>query len=281
MFIAALGIAVRFGAAGLIVGLFCLRTLPRMTKSEVWQGAGLAFFGGIGILLQMDGIAYTAASTSAFLTQFYCLLIPLWVAWRKRRWPSAGILAGSLLVLSGVAVLSGVDWTRLTLGRGEGETLLGAVFFAGQILWLEKPEFARNRTANFSFVMFLGTAVLVLPVAVVYAPSAEACVRAFADGAVLTMLGLLIVCCTLGSYLLMNTWQKHVSAVEAGLIYCFEPLFASLFAVFLPEWLSAFAALNYANEKVTGRLLIGGLLILGANVLIQLEAARAANRESS
>jgi drug/metabolite transporter (DMT)-like permease len=273
MFLSALGVTVRFAIAGIVLALISIRTLGQITRAEIRQGAGLAFFGGVGILLQMDGLAYTKASTSAFLTQFYCLLLPIWVACRKREWPSAGIFLGSILVLTGVAVLSDVEWP-FRIGRGEAETLLASAFFTGQILLLEKPEFAQNRTQNFSVVMLLGTALLIAPVAVISAPSLQTCVRAYADVSVQVMVGVLIVVCTLVAYLLMNGWQKHVTATQAGLIYCFEPLAASLFAVFLPAWLSGFASINYANEQVTPRLLIGGALILGANVLIQLEATR-------
>ena len=83
-----------------------------------------------------------------------------------------------------------------------------------------------------------------------------------------------MLACTLAAYSLMNYWQPHVSATEAGLIYCVEPIFASLLAGFLPGWLSQFAAIDYANEKLTRQLVIGGSLITVANVLIQLEAWR-------
>ena len=82
-FAAMLAVA-RFGIAGIIIALLSIRTLRRITRLELQQGLGLGFFGGLGILLQMDGLAHTSASTSAFLTQFYCLVIPVWVAWRKR-----------------------------------------------------------------------------------------------------------------------------------------------------------------------------------------------------
>ena len=278
IFLAALGVAVRFGAGALILGAFSFRSLSQTTRSEFRQGAGLAFFGGVGILLQMDGLAHTAASTSAFLTQFYCLLIPIWVAWRKRAWPSATIMIASVLVLSGVAVLSGVDWRDVTIRRGEAETLLGAVFFSGQILWLERPEFAQNRTLHFSFVMLLGTALLVLPVAIACAPGAAVPLRVHQSMPVLGIIGVLIVCCTLGAYLLMNAWQKFVTAPEAALIYCFEPLFASVFALFLPGWLSVFAGVSYDNESLNNQLLLGGGLILIANILIQVQAVTASRR---
>ena len=40
------------------------------------------------------------------------------------------------------------------LGRGELETLVASVFFMGQILWLERPEFTGNRMLPVTAVMF-------------------------------------------------------------------------------------------------------------------------------
>jgi hypothetical protein len=58
------------------------------------------------------------------------------------------------------------------------------------------------------------------------------------------------------------------------LIYCVEPLFTAAFAAFLPGLLSAFAAVQYPNERLTKDLVIGGALITVANILIQVEAWR-------
>src|SRR2546430_9615229 len=48
------------------------------------SGVILGIFAATGMLFQNDGLQFTAASTSAFLTQFYAILIPVWVAWRGR-----------------------------------------------------------------------------------------------------------------------------------------------------------------------------------------------------
>jgi len=77
--------------------------------------------------------------------------------------------------------------------------------------------------------------------------------------------------CTLGSFILMNTWQPKITATEAGLIYCIEPLFASLLALFLPALLAGWGGFSYPNERLTWHLLLGGGLITAANVLLQLK----------
>jgi drug/metabolite transporter (DMT)-like permease len=87
-------------------------------------------------------------------------------------------------------------------------------------------------------------------------------------------LGLTIVLtlvCTLGAYGLMNTWQPKITATEAGLIYCVEPVFGSVMALFLPALFSVWVGINYPNETATWTLLIGGGLITAANILIQLK----------
>jgi drug/metabolite transporter (DMT)-like permease len=270
---AALCVACRFGAAAVLMLLWCARTLNRLTRLEVWQGAVLGGFGSAGLLLQMDGLAYTSASTSAFLTQCYALLIPLWVARADRRWPSAVVMASCLMVVAGVAVLSKIDWQTLRLGRGEMETLASSVMFTGQILWLQRPVFSRNNANHFSLVMFTVMALCPLPVVGLTAQQPADCLRAYSSGATLGMLAVLVLPCTLGGYLLMNHWQPRVSATQAGLIYCVEPVFASLTALFVPAWLSRWADISYANERVGINLLTGGGLITAANILIQVHQA--------
>jgi drug/metabolite transporter (DMT)-like permease len=273
-FLTAWLIAARFVVAAAVLLVWTLPTLRRITRSELWQGSGLALFGGIGLLFQVDGLAYTAATTSAFLTQFYCLLIPLWVALTQRRRPEAVVVASTLLVLLGVAILARLDWRDLRLGRGEAETLLSTVFFAAQMLWLERPCFAGNRTSHISLVMFAGSIVLFAPALVWTAPTAGAVLEAGRSWVVAACMGVLGLGCTLLAYGLMNHWQPRVTATEAGLLYCTEPLFASLFALCLPGWFSAWAGIQYPNEVVTPHLIAGGGAITLANVLIQLPALR-------
>ena len=270
-FLAAVALVFRFGLAALVVAGFAARTLPRLTRRELSQGLGLGVFGGAGMFLQFDGLNYTAASTSAFLTNCYCVILPVIVAVRLRRLPSRTVAVCSGLVLAGMAVLAELDPKTLRLGRGELETLGSAGFFAAQIFWLERPAFHRNRTAHATLVMFATIAALgavALGVNGRGAPVREA-VAACASGPVLGCLLALTLLCTLVTFTLMNHWQRHVGATAAGLIYCAEPVWTSLFALFLPALLGAWTAVDYPNEHLTVRLLVGGGLITVANVLIQ------------
>lgn len=268
-FITGSALTIRFSIAAVLMLLWTFRTLPRMSGLEVRQGVGLGIFAAGGMLFQMDGLAYTSASTSAFLTQCYCVLLPVIVMIRDRKRPTASIVACSLVVMLGVAILADVDWTSISLGRGEWETLVGSVLFTGQILWLERPNFSQNRVQHCSLVMFAVIALICFPVGFLTAKQMGDWAVVYSSWAAVFYQMILIVCCTMVALVLMNRWQRHVASTEAGLIYCSEPVFASLFALFMPVWLADVGGIEYPNEQLTWSLVAGGGLITLANVFLQ------------
>lgn len=277
-FLASVSLAVRFGLAALIVGLWQFPRLLKLTRSELWQGVGLGFFGGAGMLFQVDGIMDTPASTSAFLTQCYCIFIPIWVGWHGRVRPNVSLVLSCVMVLTGVSILADIHWSQLRAGRGEVETIVGSVFFTGQILWLQRPMFSENRSMPVSFVMFALISLSFVPIALITGGGLGSCVAAFGTMPSLAIISFLAVTCTVISYGIMNEWQPHLPATEAALIYCCEPVFASLFALFLPAWLSRMCHIHYANEVVGWRLLAGGGLITAANLLVMWRVTSAPNK---
>ena len=221
------------------------------------------------MVLQADALAYTAASTSAFLTQAYCIILPLWACLRLRKRPATRVIISTLLVLIGGAILAGLRPDHFKLGRGEIETLGAAFLFTFQILALENPRYRGNRGLPVTFVMFLGIAILLLPVTLLTAPTLASCFTVGASTQAFVMIATLALFCSVGGYLLMNIWQPRVSATEAGLIYTSEPVFTAIFALFLPSLLGSFIGSRYENETLSNTLLIGGSLILAANLLMQ------------
>jgi drug/metabolite transporter (DMT)-like permease len=71
------------------------------------------------------------------------------------------------------------------------------------------------------------------------------------------VLALTLLSTVLATYL-MSTYQPRVSASRAALIYLLEPVFASTLSVLI------------GHDAVTGRLLLGGSLILGGNAVAEL-----------
>lgn len=273
-FITAWSVAPRFIIAGAILAVFVGPRLGGLTRLEFKQGTGIAFFLALGLFFQVNGLQHTSASVSAFLTQVYVVLIPLYFAVKWRRWPRFIVMAACALVLGGIAILARIDFGDLRLGRGEIETLLGSVFFTGQILWIERPRFAANDPMRMTFVMFAWLAIVATAAAAMLAPDMSALMVPWSNPGWLGLTLVLALVCTLFCFAAMNRWQPHITSTEAGLIYCLEPVSASVLALFLPGIVSTLTGAGYANEQITWHLVAGGALITTANLMIVLRKPR-------
>lgn len=263
-------LAWRFLAAGLLLAAILGRRLLGTTAGEVRQAAELAALSAIALVLQMDSMAYTSASSSAFLAQGYAILLPLWIAVATRRMPHPLIWLSVLLVLAGSAVLGGVDAGALGFGRGELEAVGSAIAFTLQILVVESPRHAGNQPWRMSALSFLFTGLLMLVPAAILAPQAASLLAPLHHGGALSCLALLVLLPTLGGTGLMFAFQGGVGAVTAGVLYCSLPVFAALAAMFAPALLSDLLGIAYADEQLHAGLLLGGALIVGAVVLAQI-----------
>lgn len=264
-------ICLRSLMAAAVLLLWKPQLLRRMTREEVRQGLLLGLIGGLGLVLQADGLAHTSASTSAFLTQAYCVILPMWHCFSRRIAPEWRLVFCTGLVLWGISILSGFNWRTLHMGRGEWETLGAAAAFTFQIILLERPRYRENRAMPVTLLMFLGFAAWSAPVAMMAAPQLGDLWRVVASPAAVAHLGVLALACTVFAYGIMNLWQPKVSATEAGLIYCIEPVCAAVYALFLPGILSRWTGVSYPDEILTSTLISGGLLITAANVLLQIK----------
>ncbi|HEY5792319.1 MAG TPA: DMT family transporter [Chthoniobacterales bacterium] len=263
-------ISIRFLLAALpLIGLQLLKGRWRPTAAEWRQGGLIAFFCATGMLLQAHALSYTLASTSAFLTQGCAILVPLWVALTRRQLPPAKILLPLALVIAGVAILSGVDFRTFRMGRGEFETLLSCVFFTGLMLTIESPRYARTDKALVTVVFLLLGGLGALPLALANGGGESLAILLGQGSTLLVMAVLAFISTTLGFYWMVK-WQPNVTATEAGIVYCLEPVWASLLSLFLPVILAGLMGVAYANEQITLAMVLGGGLILSASVLLAL-----------
>jgi drug/metabolite transporter (DMT)-like permease len=69
---------------------------------------------------------------------------------------------------------------------------------------------------------------------------------------------MLTVFCSVLAFHWMMTYQPRVAAARAALIYLLEPVFASCFSIL------------WGLDDLTLRLLLGGGLIMGGNLLVEL-----------
>jgi len=263
--------AFRFLFASLFFLPFYGRQLFSVTREEWSQAGGLALFAGAGLYLQTLGLSWTDASVSAFLTQLYTLLVPLVVACRDRRWPTLRTVIACMLVLLGAAMLSPGLMAHLKPAFGELVIIISTTFIAGQIVWVERPRYAANRAGLVTLIMFILMGFFFALVFPFVGGTVAGAWQLIGEPPLMTLMLATVLFCTVINFYIMNKWQRWISATEAGLIYCLEPVIATILASFLPGWISALTGVSYPDETLSWTLLAGGALIVIATIFVATE----------
>lgn len=238
-----------FLAARFLIGAVVLWPIARarpVSAGEMRHGvmAGALFLAAY--VFQTAGLRYTTTSASAFITYLLVVLVPLINAVIVRRLPGASMIAGVVLAVTGLSLLSGgTDG----FGRGEWLTLCCAVFFALHLVYLERITRQHDPVRlTFWQVLTVGLGCLV--------PGIFTGGYGFGwsawGGAAFTGIGATAVA------LVCMVWaQRVVPATRTALLLLLEPVFA--------------AALGYAVGDRLGRGgVLGAVLILGAVLVTEL-----------
>ena len=263
-----------FNALRMMIAFVCLALMYRkqfrhLTR-EAWifgaaAGASLA----LGYVFQTQGLVYTTATNSAFITALVVVIVPIlatipgvrppghdtpeWTAW-----------AGALVALLGVALLTlpaNAPWTTLfTAGGKEGFgnllTLLCAVGFSLYVIALAhasgRARFEQLILLQIGFAMvFLTISALIMePVklgSLLHLMGPEGALRQPLVPISLLVAGILATAFAFG----VQTWaQQVIPAANVAVILTLEPVFA---------WVTAFLVLK---EELKFRAGMGAILVL-------------------
>jgi drug/metabolite transporter (DMT)-like permease len=230
----------RFGIGAAVLLPFLLRArTEHLYRHGMAAGACLA----AGYVGQTVGLQYTTTSVSAFFTYLLVVVVPLLSAVVLHRPPLPSALAGIVLAVAGLFVMSG---TGLALGRGEVLTLFGAVAFAGHIVVL--AEVAEHHDVfALNAVQFSTVAVLLVVPALVSGsfgfPGSAWAAAAYT--------GIVVGVVAFG----LQVWgQRRVSASRAALVLMLEPVVAAVIGRVDGERLGAAGVVGAA-------LILAGILV--------------------
>lgn len=246
-------LAVRFTiAAGAVMVVFW-RPLMALSKREIKVGIGLGIAYALAQLMQTVGLAHTEATRSGFITGLYVVLTPVLTAVLLRERIPRSTWFAVLLATAGLATLS---LNGFGFGFGETVTLIAALFYAVHIVGLGRYSCAAS-AAGLSVVQLVVIALVSLVVA---APGG---IELPPDPGV--WLSVLYMALMAGAVAIWaQTWaQSHLSATRAAIVMTLEPVFAAGFAVGL------------GGESLTGRMFLGGAMVLGAMYTVELLGRKA------
>lgn len=241
------------GAAALMV---LVRRVPR---EAWWPGAATGLFLFLGYFLQTQGLRWTSASHSAFITGLAVVLVPVLSALLTRRLPGWNVMVGVLMALTGLALLTGLltfSGRSASISKGDIWTLGCTVAFAIHILLVGHFS-ARVVPAALTAGQVLTAAIL----GAISFPWAESYFLRLTPRLLLAVLITGLFCTAIAYY--AQAWaQQFTSATHTALIFSTEPVFA---------WLTSRVVLG---EELTGLAGLGALLILGGIVFAEVAGRR-------
>ena len=245
-------LAVRFSIAGIFLLVLFPRALGRLSAESRRHAAVLGVVYGVAQILQTTGLAHTPASVSGFITGMYVVCTPLLAAVLLRTRIGALTWAAVLLATAGLGVLT---LEGFSVGYGEALTLVAAVLYAVHIVGL--GAWARpDQALGMSIVQIWVVAAVCF---VATAPDGITLATTTRDW--LSILYMAVFAAALA--MLAQTWaQAHLTPTRAAIIMSMEPVFAAFFAALL------------GGESVTGRMAVGGLMVLTAMLVVELVPRR-------
>jgi drug/metabolite transporter (DMT)-like permease len=245
-------LAVRFTIAGAALLLLAPRAIGRLDVTRRRYAISLGCLYGSAQIMQTAGLAHTAASVSGFITGMYVVCTPLLAAAILRTRTTGLTWAAVGLAVAGLAVLT---LEGFSIGYGEALTLVAAVIYALHIVGLG----AWSTPADAIGMSILQCCVIAAICLVAAAPGGITVPDRAGDWVAVVYMALFAG----AAALLGQTWaQAHLAPTRSAIIMSMEPVFAAFFAVLL------------GGESVTLRMLIGGGMVLGAMLLVELVPRR-------
>ena len=184
---------------------------------------GLLLFGLFAFLIH--GLETTSASNGGFLTAMAVVFVPIINAALQRRIPPRPIIAGTLVTLAGIALLSLRG--GLELHPGDALCLAGAFLYAVFIV-------ATDRLAPGIDGMLLGTWQLGFAglYGLVFSLVCEVPTLPQTPAQWGAILGLAIVCSAFG-FVLQPVAQPHTTPEHTALLFSIEPVASAVLAFFV------------------------------------------------
>jgi drug/metabolite transporter (DMT)-like permease len=210
-----------------------------------------------GYVLQTQGLRFTSAPKSAFLTGMTSVMVPLLGALVYKNRPRIFEVVGVLVATAGLGLmtLQGAVGSGAAgaIGRGDLLTLLGALGFAAHIVAL--GHFSEHMSFEFLSVMQVGSAA-VLSLALCWWVE-----RPHAEWRPAVVCAILITgfLATALAFTVQAWAQQFTTSTRTALIYMLEPVFA---------WITSYV---FAGENLTGRAAVGAVLILGGVMLVEMK----------
>lgn len=254
-------IAVRFILSGLAFCLIFFKRLKKFDKKTIFGGfiMGLCVF--FAYAAQTEGLKHTTAGRNAFLTALYCIICPflLWLFFKKR--PKIYNVISAVLCIIGVGLvaLSGDSGATTNVFLGDALTLVGAVFFALQIVAIDKCQSDGQDSILLLIIELLTVGVFSAISSLIFELPTIGVNGYSLNADQIIKIAYLMIACTLFAQFAQIYGQKFTTANQSAIILSLESVFGVLFSVL------------FAGEKLTVMIVAGFVVIFMAILMSELK----------
>jgi drug/metabolite transporter (DMT)-like permease len=257
--VATLFVTLRFGFSILLFFIFTPKVIGVLGDKQVWKdGFILSLFMVGGFVFQMIGLDGISPAVSAFLTSLYVIFTALILAWFSGKLQSRNLLFGVFLATIGAGYIQGPP--QLHYDIAEWLTILCALMFGGHIIFTDIST-KRVSPIGLGFTSILISTIICLLLFNIFLFSEIGevdIIGLLRDIDFLLPLLLSSIFGTFAALVLVNTYQKYLNPVRAAILYGLEPVWATLFSIYLDM------------TEFTFWLILGGSLLLIGNLIAEL-----------
>jgi len=243
-------IALRFGAAAVLMSPFCIKALRSASRADLVNGCLIGVLMYLAMAAQTYGLMYTTPANSAFITAAYVAFVPFtaWFMLGKR--PTARVYLTAGLCVVGLYILT-VGGTGIDANLGNLITLGCAVAWSIQVSLVTKAA----RKGSLLLLTWLPLVVMFIISLVMGTALGTLSFEGVDVRAAAWPLGLSVLFPTLLAGLAQTYAQRYVEPNKAAVIYTLESVFACVISALM------------GMERLTPSLFIGGGLVVAAVLL--------------
>ncbi|MBC2579670.1 DMT family transporter [Clostridium sp. DJ247] len=243
-------IAIRNTLAALILAAIFYKKFRNVDKKTIKAAVYIGVALLIGTIFQVVGIIYTTPSKSGFITGLNAVFVPVILALFFKQIPDLKTIIGIVLSILGLGIMS-ING-RMGINFGDFLTLLGAVAFAAQIILVDR--YGGNVDAGVLTALELFVVGLFSFIPAIGVEKLQINFNAVIVGAILftAIFSTAIAMCV------QNAMQPYINPTHAAIIYLAEPVFGAFFSTLI-------------GDRLTGRTLIGCILILSGTLIISVK----------
>lgn len=218
-------VAMRFGIAAVLLGLFCLTRTKFFKPRAMLVGFLLAIPLYLAFYLQTVGLTGTTASNAGFITGMHVIFTPLLCFIFLKKKLSLYTVFGVLLATFGLGFMSLGE--NLAFSQGDMMVLGGALMFAVHMVLLSKYTLEYDGIW-LSFSQIFWVAVIGFGVSFKHIPT----IATFANNTFFSLF-YLGAAGTAFAYLVQTVAQKYTSPTRTAIIFQTEAVFSAVFGYIL------------------------------------------------